>query len=143
MRTRNDFKDHRDTLSVAEINGDSRVVPVSPPRISLDNPTLVAGFPDSGMIGSISLNQIIEQLHMHQIASVESRYVMPAAIFIGKKFRHPFRIYANDSGSLWFDMRSASAINRNLFNYQCSARLEYPVKSPQSDSSRRHPAKRY
>jgi uncharacterized protein len=81
-------------------DGYSKVVPVSSSRITLDSPTLLAGFPDSGMIGSITLNQIIEQLQMHQIASVESRYVMPAAIFIGRKFRHPFRIYANNSGTI-------------------------------------------
>lgn len=81
-------------------DGYSKIVPVTSSHITLDNPTLVAGFPDSGMIGSISLNQIIEQLQMHQIASVESRYVMPAAIFIGRKFRHPFRIYANSSGTI-------------------------------------------
>jgi uncharacterized protein len=37
---------------------------------------------------------------MHQIAYIESQHVMPAAIFIGKKFRHAFRIYANDSGTV-------------------------------------------
>lgn len=61
---------------------------------------MIAGFPDSGMIGSVSINHIIEQFDMHQIASVESQYVMPAAIFIGKRFRQPFRIYANNSGTV-------------------------------------------
>jgi uncharacterized protein len=69
-------------------------------KMSLNNPFLIAGFPDGGMIGSISVNQIIEELAMHQIASVESQHIMPAAIFIGKRFRHPFRIYANDSGTV-------------------------------------------
>jgi uncharacterized protein len=87
-------------MAASTTDGYSKIVPVSSSHITLDNPTLVAGFPDSGMIGAISLNQIIEQLQMHQIASVESRYVMPAAIFIGKKFRHPFRIYANKSGTI-------------------------------------------
>jgi predicted ATP-grasp superfamily ATP-dependent carboligase len=52
------------------------------------------------MIGSVTINHIIEQLEMHQIAHIESQYVMPAAIFIGKRFRHAFRIYANNSGKL-------------------------------------------
>lgn len=72
----------------------------SPSKISLNNPILFAGFPDGGMVGSISINHIIENLRMHQIASVESQHIMPAAIFIGKRFRHPFRIYANDSGTV-------------------------------------------
>lgn len=76
------------------------VLPCSTSKISLNNPILIAGFPDGAMIGSISINHIIENLAMHQIASVESRHIMPAAIFIGKRFRHPFRIYANDSGTV-------------------------------------------
>lgn len=60
----------------------------------------IAGFPDSGMIGSTTINHIIEQLKMHQIVYIESQYVMPAAIFIGKRFRHPLRIYAKDSGTV-------------------------------------------
>jgi uncharacterized protein len=81
-------------------DGYTRVLPVPTRKIPLDRPVLLAGFPDSGMIGSVSINHIIEQLGMHQIASVESQHVMPAAIFIGKRFRHPFRIYANDSGTV-------------------------------------------
>lgn len=76
------------------------VLPDPTSKISLNNPILIAGFPDGGMLGSISINQIIENLAMHQIASVESQHIMPAAIFIGKRFRHPFRIYANDSGTV-------------------------------------------
>lgn len=81
-------------------DGYTKVLSVPTRKILLNRPILIAGFPDSGMIGSISINHIIEQLGMHQIAAVESQYVMPAAIFIGKRFRHPFRIYANDSGTV-------------------------------------------
>ena len=69
-------------------------------RFKLKNPLLLAGFPDSGLIGSLTVNHIIEQLNMHQIGYIESQYIMPAAIFIGKRFRHPFRIYANDEGDV-------------------------------------------
>ena len=81
-------------------DGYTRVLPVKSHKIPLNTPVLIAGFPDSGMIGSVSINHIIEQLGMHQIASVESQHVMPAAIFIGKRFRHPFRVYANNSGTI-------------------------------------------
>lgn len=81
-------------------DGYTKILPISTHRILLNKPVLIAGFPDSGMIGSVSINHIIEQLEMHQIASVESQHVMPAAIFVGKRFRHPFRIYANDSGTV-------------------------------------------
>jgi len=78
----------------------TKIVPNADAKIKLDKPVLITGFPDVGMVGSISINHIIEQLAMHQIAFVESKYVMPAALFIGKKFRHPFRIYANDKGNV-------------------------------------------
>jgi uncharacterized protein len=90
---------HSNELTVVS-DGYTKVLPVQTRRIMFQRPILIAGFPDSGMIGSVSINHIIEQLGMHQIASVESQHVMPAAIFIGKKFRHPFRIYADDSGTV-------------------------------------------
>lgn len=95
----NTVKKHSNDLPVIS-DGYTKVLPVPTRRILLNRPILIAGFPDSGMIGSISINHIIEQMGMHQIAAVESQYVMPAAIFIGKRFRHPFRIYANDSGTV-------------------------------------------
>jgi len=67
---------------------------------TLNRPVLIAGFPDTGLVGSITINHIIQQLDMHQIAFIQSLYIMPAGIFIGKKFRHPFRIYANKSGTI-------------------------------------------
>ncbi len=81
-------------------DGYTKVLPVTNRKIVLERPVMIAGFPDSGMIGSVTINHIIEQLNMHQIAYIESQHVMPAAIFIGKRFRHAFRIYANDSGTV-------------------------------------------
>lgn len=95
MKPRTSIENH-DLPALSD--GYTRVIPSPTTGIHLHRPILLAGFPDSGMIGSVTINHVIEQLDMHQIASVESQYVMPAAIFIGKRFRHPFRIYANDSG---------------------------------------------
>lgn len=81
-------------------DGYTRVLPVSGRKIVLESPVLIAGFPDSGLVGSVSVNHIIEQLSLHQIAYIESQFIMPAAIFIGRRFRHAFRIYANDSGTI-------------------------------------------
>ena len=52
------------------------------------------------MIGSITINYLIEYMEMHQIALVESQFIMPAAIFIGKRFRHPFRVYSTSDGRI-------------------------------------------
>jgi len=81
-------------------DGYTKILPVRTCNIALDRPVMIAGFPDSGMVGSISAAHLIGQLGMHQVASIESQYVMPAAIFIAKKFRHPFRIYANEAGTV-------------------------------------------
>lgn len=97
-------------------NGYTMVLPDPTSKISLNNPILIAGFSDGGMIGSISINHIIENLAMHQIASVESPHIMPAAIFIGKRFRHPFRIYANDSDTLCALVCEVPVIVKGIFS---------------------------
>lgn len=66
----------------------------------LNAPILIAGFPGAGMVGSISTSYIIEKLHMHQIACVESDYIVPGVIYVGGKLRHPFRLYANEDGTV-------------------------------------------
>lgn len=64
-------------------------------------PVLIVGFPSVGLVGSICANYIIEKEHMHQIAFVDSEYVVPSAIYIGGRLRHPFRIYTNDEKTLY------------------------------------------
>jgi uncharacterized protein len=67
--------------------------------IKLDDALLIAGFPGPGLVGSMSASYIIEQQKMHQIAYVDSDFIMPGVMFIGGKLRHPFRIYSNDEGN--------------------------------------------
>ncbi|HJS82584.1 MAG TPA: PAC2 family protein [Nitrososphaera sp.] len=69
-------------------------------QIKLDDAILVAGFPGPGLVGSMSASYIIEQQKMHQIAYVDSDYIMPGVMFIGGRLRHPFRIYSNDEGDV-------------------------------------------
>jgi uncharacterized protein len=52
------------------------------------------------MVGAISTSYVIEKLHMHQIACVESDYIVPGVIYVGGKLRHPFRLYANEEGTV-------------------------------------------
>ncbi|MDQ6723825.1 MAG: PAC2 family protein [Thermoproteota archaeon] len=66
----------------------------------LKNPLLIAGFPGPGLVGSICANYIIQELNLHQIAYVESEYIMPGVIFVGGILRHPFRLYSDDHGNL-------------------------------------------
>lgn len=78
----------------------TKITRVSNSKIKPDKPILIIGISDNGLVGSICLNHIITQLAMHQIASIESQHVVPAALFISKKFRHPFRIYSTSTGRI-------------------------------------------
>jgi hypothetical protein len=55
----------------------------------LNYPILIAGFSGPGVVGSISANYIIEQLHMRQISYVESEFIMRAVIY-RRQFETPF-----------------------------------------------------
>jgi uncharacterized protein len=77
-----------------------KITPIPRAGIKLDRPIMIAGFADKGLVGSICINHIVEQLQMHQIGYIESQYVMPAALFVGRRFRHPFRLYANNTGKI-------------------------------------------
>jgi uncharacterized protein len=61
---------------------------------------MISGFPSPGMIGSIVVEQLIEQIGMHQIAYVHSKYILPGVLWAGDKLRHPCRIYSNEDGSI-------------------------------------------
>lgn len=64
------------------------------------SPVLIVGFPGTGLIGSICANYIIEKKNLHQLAFVDSEYLIPSAIFVGGKLRHPFRIYSDAQRSI-------------------------------------------
>jgi uncharacterized protein len=66
----------------------------------ITRPVLIVGFSGTGLVGSICANYIIEKKSMHQIAFVDSEYIIPSAIYIGGKLRHPFRIYADGKRAL-------------------------------------------
>jgi len=68
-------------------------------NLVLNDAILIAGFPGPGLVGSMGVSYIIEQQKMHQIAYVDSDFITPGVMYIGGKLRHPFRIYANDSGT--------------------------------------------
>ncbi|MDQ3961399.1 MAG: PAC2 family protein [Thermoproteota archaeon] len=68
--------------------------------IRLNDTIMIAGFPGPGLVGSMSVSYIIEQQKMHQIGYIDSDFIVPGVIYIGGKLRHPFRIYANDEGTV-------------------------------------------
>src|ERR671930_1305068 len=94
---------HRDIDNGYPVESKTRVKPLS--RVAygnkkLNSPTLIAGFPGAGLVGSISTSYIIDKLNMYQIACVESEHIAPGVIYVGGKLRHPFRLYSNIEGSV-------------------------------------------
>lgn len=83
-------------------DGKSAVVPRRRARkASSSRPSLIVGFPGTGLVGSISANYIIDTKKLHQIASVDSGFVVPTVTYIGGMLRHPFRIYSDKPNSLY------------------------------------------
>lgn len=65
-----------------------------------DHPIVIGGFIGPTLVGLLSASYMIEQLQLHQIAHVRSRHIPPVAVFVGKKLRHPFRIYKDKLGKV-------------------------------------------
>ncbi|MFX0097356.1 MAG: proteasome assembly chaperone family protein [Candidatus Hodarchaeota archaeon] len=69
-------------------------------KIKSNRPLVIAGFAGQGLVGSIALSYIIDNLKLSEIAYVRSRLLPPATIFIDGVLRYPFRIYSNEEGTL-------------------------------------------
>ena len=94
---------HIDIDNDGTAEGQTRVKPISrviQGKKKLNYPTLIAGFPGAGLVGSISTSYIINKLHMNQIACVESEFIVPGVIYSEGKLRHPFRLYSNQEGDV-------------------------------------------
>lgn len=89
-----------DQMNIKLANDHTRVVPIPRSNFKANNSVMIAGFPSPGMIGSIVCNQLIEQLGLHQIAYIHSKYITPGVIWVGGRLRHPFRVYSNKDNSV-------------------------------------------
>lgn len=63
--------------------------------INSEEPILIEGFPGIGLVGNIASQQIIEELSMEYIGSVESRFFPPIAVLYEGLINMPVRIYEN------------------------------------------------
>ncbi len=68
--------------------------------LGLKEPLVISGFVGAGLVGSIAVDHIINQLKMEEIAYVRSKHLPPAAVFVGERLRHPFRIYGSKKDNL-------------------------------------------
>ncbi|MFX0068574.1 MAG: proteasome assembly chaperone family protein [Promethearchaeota archaeon] len=79
---------------------DDLVEIVETKKIKFNRPLVIAGFAGQGLVGSIALSYIIDNLKLSEIAYVRSRLLPPATIFIDGLLRYPFRVYSNEEGTL-------------------------------------------
>lgn len=102
--------------SIISIDNREQHVPKEYKETSLKEPTIIIAFPGPGMVGSITVNYIIERLHMHEIAFVESEFIIPGIIYIAGKLRHPFRIYSNNDGNLCIILCEIPIITTGIYS---------------------------
>jgi uncharacterized protein len=66
----------------------------------LKNPTIFVGFVGAGLVGTIAIDHMINELNMKEIGFLRSKHLPPSAVFMQGRLRHPFRIYSNDTGNI-------------------------------------------
>ena len=77
---------------------EAEVFPIK--KMELKNPIIFAGFVGAGLVGPLSINHMIVELKMTEIAVMRSKYLPPSTVFMRGRLRHPFRFYANPEGTI-------------------------------------------
>jgi uncharacterized protein len=86
---------HEDLVNITpkkDLNIISRPLP--------ENGAILMGFPGSGLVGTIALQYMVDQLEFEQIGSMTSRYFPPLAMMNKGLINDPVRIYAKSSGDM-------------------------------------------
>lgn len=68
--------------------------------LSTEDSSVLVGFPGSGLVGSIALQYLVEQLEFTQIGSMNSKYFPPLAMMNKGVINVPVRIYEKDALSV-------------------------------------------
>jgi uncharacterized protein len=69
-------------------------------KVNLKNPTIVEGFPDFGMVGTISTSYLIDQLDMKLVGFIQSPKFPPVISIHESRPIFPARIYASKKHNL-------------------------------------------
>jgi len=81
------------------ISNDEDVM-ITTKAISSKEPVLIEGFPGIGLVGNIASQQIIDELDMTYIGSIESRLFPPIAVLYQGLINMPVRIYESEKNNL-------------------------------------------
>ncbi len=83
--------------------------PTSPPihtevhetaKINLLEPLMLTAFSGPGLVGTIALNHIIDELKLTEVAYIHSHHIPPATVFVDGILHHPFRIFGGLAGRI-------------------------------------------
>lgn len=69
-------------------------------KINLLEPLMLTAFSGPGLVGTIALNHVIDELKLTEVAYIHSHHIAPATVFIDGILHHPFRIYGGLAGRL-------------------------------------------
>jgi len=66
-------------------------------KVELENPIVVIGFPDEGLVGSIGVSHIIETLTLEEMGHIESTLMPPVVVIKNRRPRTALRLYERDN----------------------------------------------
>lgn len=78
---------------MAETDYDDNNVKIITTGIKSENPVLIEGFPGIGLVGNIASQQIIDELKMEYVGSIDSRHFPPIAVLYEGLINMPVRVY--------------------------------------------------
>lgn len=85
---------------MAETDYDDKSVKIVTKPIRSENPVLIEGFPGIGLVGNIASQQIIDELKMAYVGSIDSRHFPPIAVLYEGLINMPVRIYESEERNL-------------------------------------------
>jgi uncharacterized protein len=85
---------------LSDTDYDDNDVKIITKPIKSENPVLIEGFPGIGLVGNIASQQIIDELEMTYIGSIDSRYFPPIAILYEGLINMPVRVYESEEFNL-------------------------------------------
>lgn len=68
--------------------------------IEYNNPIVIEGLPDVGLVGTIAASFIVEKLNYKEIGHIESDLFPPVMVIHDGKLKNPFRLYSAEDGSV-------------------------------------------
>ncbi|MEA2075606.1 MAG: proteasome assembly chaperone family protein [Euryarchaeota archaeon] len=68
--------------------------------VEYENPIVIEGLPDVGLVGTIAASYIVEKLNYKEIGHIESDLFPPVMVIHDGKLKNPFRIYSAEDGSV-------------------------------------------